>query len=69
NYRQECLDTRDCQAHIASTLQFRSILTIYSLNTVATTYQPTIDGVGVVEESSNVNGFASIITAWSPASA
>ncbi|KAF9027350.1 exo-beta-1,3-glucanase [Hymenopellis radicata] len=64
NYRQECVETKNCQAHIAS-IDSASTVTIYSLNTVATTYQLTVDGVGIVEESSNVNGFTSTITAWS----
>ncbi|KAF9049241.1 glycoside hydrolase family 55 protein [Hymenopellis radicata] len=66
DYSQDCLDTRDCQAHIAS-IDSASSVTIYSLNTVATTNQLTLDGVGIINQSSNINGFASMVTAWSPA--
>ena len=39
---------------------------IYSLSTVASEYQLSMDSHGVVDASDNVNGFASTITAWTP---
>ena len=42
-----------------------SSITIYSLNTVATTNQLSINGVGIIKQSANINGFSSTVTAWS----
>lgn len=39
---------------------------ICSLSTVASRYQLSVDGNGVVREADNVNGFASTITVWRP---
>lgn len=39
-------------------------MNICSLSTVASTYQLSVDGKGVVKEADNVNGFASTLTVW-----
>lgn len=43
-----------------------SQILIYSLSTVSSTFQISIDGKGVVNQADNINGFASTVTAWSP---
>ena len=37
---------------------------IYSLSTVATKYQLSIDKAGIIDEADNVDGFASTVTVW-----
>ncbi|KAF9038899.1 beta-1,3-glucanase [Hymenopellis radicata] len=64
NYGQACLDTFNCQTHIAN-IDSSSSLTMYSLSTVATTFQLSVNGTGVVNQANNRNGFASTLTAWS----
>ena len=43
-----------------------SSIHIYSLSTVGVTTQLSFDGEAVIDKDSNVNGFASTVTAWSP---
>ncbi|KAF5330865.1 hypothetical protein D9619_005867 [Psilocybe cf. subviscida] len=64
NFVQTCLDTESCQNQIAN-IDSSSTVTIYHLSTVASTFQLSINGNGVINQSSNSNGFASTITAWS----
>jgi hypothetical protein len=40
-------------------------INIYSLSTVATTYQVSVNGAGIVNQAGNVNGLASTVTSWS----
>ncbi|KAJ7197153.1 glycoside hydrolase family 55 protein [Mycena pura] len=63
NYSQACLDTRNCQNQIL-TVSSDSLLYIFSLATVASTYQISVDGKGVVNQEDNNNGFASTVTVW-----
>ncbi|KAF8078081.1 glycoside hydrolase family 55 protein [Lyophyllum atratum] len=65
NYSQACLNTRDCQPQIVD-IDSDSIVHIYSLSTVASTFQVSVDGAGIVNQSDNINGFASTVTVWSP---
>ncbi|KAJ7739709.1 glycoside hydrolase family 55 protein [Mycena maculata] len=65
NYSQDCIATRNCQTHIVNISD--SSVHIYSLATVASTFQITVDGEGVVNQKDNNNGFASTVTVWSPA--
>ena len=37
---------------------------IYSLSTVGTTFQLSVDKVGVINQSDNADGYASTVTAW-----
>ncbi|KAJ7184275.1 exo-beta-1,3-glucanase [Mycena filopes] len=56
NYSQACLETRNCQ---------NQILNIHnSLATVASTFQISVDGKGIVDQADNNNGFASTVTVW-----
>jgi len=64
NYSQDCLNTLNCQAQITS-INSSSDIGIYSFSTVASTYQLSVNGVGVVDEAGNVDGFASTVTVWS----
>ncbi|KAG6917783.1 hypothetical protein DXG01_001055 [Tephrocybe rancida] len=41
-----------------------SSVTIYSLSTVASTFQISVDGAGVINQTNNLNGFASTVTLW-----
>ncbi|KAK0225091.1 exo-beta-1,3-glucanase [Armillaria nabsnona] len=66
SYSQSCLDSSSCQMHIVS-IDSTSSVTIYSLATVATTYQLSVNNAGVISGNDNVDGFASLTTAWSPA--
>ncbi|PFH50090.1 glycoside hydrolase family 55 protein [Amanita thiersii Skay4041] len=64
NYNQACLDTENCQSQLLN-IDSTSTVTVYSLSTVATTFQLSVNQVGIVNQSGNVNGFASTMTAWS----
>ncbi|KAF8184875.1 glycoside hydrolase family 55 protein [Mycena galopus ATCC 62051] len=65
NYSQTCLDTRNCQDQILNISSDSSVY-IYSLATVASTFQISVDGKGVVNQQDNNNGFASTLTVWRP---
>ncbi|KAJ3508027.1 hypothetical protein NLJ89_g5977 [Agrocybe chaxingu] len=64
NFEQTCLDTASCQSQVVNIDSF-STVSIYSLSTVATTFQLSVNQVGVINQSGNVNGFASTVTIWS----
>ncbi|KAF8992167.1 exo-beta-1,3-glucanase [Cyathus striatus] len=64
NYGQDCLTTRNCQAQIAN-IDSLSSVSIYSLATVASSSQISVNGNGVIDQSKNLNGFVSMVTAWS----
>ncbi|TDL27296.1 exo-beta-1,3-glucanase [Rickenella mellea] len=63
NYDTTCVSSNNCQTQLLD-VDTTSNVYIYSLSTVATTYQLSISETGVIEEASNANGFASTITAW-----
>jgi len=63
NYTQSCIATRNCQAEIFN-IDTQSDISIYSLTTVATTYQLTVGKHGVIDQKDNVDGFASTATVW-----
>ncbi|KAJ6530408.1 exo-beta-1,3-glucanase [Mycena vulgaris] len=64
NYSQACLETRSCQHQILNISN--STVYIYSLATVSSTFQISVDGEGVVNQKDNNNGFASTVTVWRP---
>ena len=64
NYCQDCIETRNCQEQILNIDSGSSCVYIYSLSTVASVYQISLDGKGVIGERDNVNGFASTVTVW-----
>jgi len=64
NYGQDCIKTRDCQAQVAN-IDWLSDVNIYSLSTVGSKYQLSIDKVGIINQADNIDGFASTVTSWS----
>lgn len=64
SYKQDCISTRNCQAQIADIDSASINVYIFSLSTVASTYQLSIDGTGVIDQKDNIDGFASTVTAW-----
>ncbi|KAF4609561.1 hypothetical protein D9613_012297 [Agrocybe pediades] len=65
NYSQDCLNTRNCQAQIANIdTRTSNNVNIYSLSTVASTYQLSVNGQGVINQQDNINAFASTVTVW-----
>ncbi|KAF9458677.1 glycoside hydrolase family 55 protein [Collybia nuda] len=65
NYSQVCLVSRDCQQQILDVDRFSKV-DIYSLATVSSSFQISVDGKGVVRDIDNNNGFASTVTLWRP---
>ncbi|KIL63761.1 glycoside hydrolase family 55 protein [Amanita muscaria Koide BX008] len=63
DYDQTCSNTESCQSEIVN-VDTTSHITIYGLSTVGTTYQLSVNAEGVIDQSSNSNGFASTVTAW-----
>ncbi|KAJ7168217.1 exo-beta-1,3-glucanase [Mycena crocata] len=64
NYSQDCLQTRNCQNQILNISN--SSVYIYSLATIASAFQISVDGKGIVDQKDNNNGFASTVTVWRP---
>ncbi|THV07925.1 exo-beta-1,3-glucanase [Dendrothele bispora CBS 962.96] len=64
SFTQNCLDTFNCQSQIM-TVDSSSSLHIYSLSTVATTFQLSVNQNGIVNQNNNRDGFASTVTSWS----
>ncbi|KAF8736780.1 hypothetical protein AX14_014012 [Amanita brunnescens Koide BX004] len=64
SYNQTCLASEDCQSQIANVDSASSRVGMYSLSTVATTYQLSVDQAGVINQSANADGYASTVTAW-----
>ncbi|KAJ6488579.1 exo-beta-1,3-glucanase [Mycena vitilis] len=64
NYAQTCLTPENCQSQILN-IDSTSSVHIYSLATVGVTSQLSINQAGVINQSSNPNGFAATVTSWS----
>ncbi|KAJ6581152.1 exo-beta-1,3-glucanase [Mycena capillaripes] len=64
NYDQACLTPENCQNQILN-IDSTSSVFLYSLATVGTTFQLSINAAGVVNQSANPNGFAATLTSWS----
>jgi len=64
DYNAACETPNNCQNQIA-TVDSISQVTIYGLSTVASTYQLSVNNHGVINQSSNSNGFESTVTVWS----
>jgi hypothetical protein len=64
NYNQDCLATTSCQSQILN-IDDESSVSIYSLSTVGVSYQISVQGQGIVDQSLNKNGFQETVTAWS----
>jgi len=65
NFGQGCLDTENCQSQIM-TVDSASSINLYSVSTVATTFQVSVNNNGIVNQAGNTNGFAETVTSWSP---
>lgn len=63
NYSQVCIPNRNCQTKIMD-VDSESKISVFSLSTVASVFQVGMDGNGIVDQSKNVNGFASTVTLW-----
>lgn len=63
NYQKSCEDDASCQTQIVD-IDSESSVHIYSLSTIAAAYQISVDHQGVVNQSSNANGFPSTVTFW-----
>jgi len=64
NYGQNCLNSFNCQSQIANIDSASTNVQVYSLSTVATTFQLSVNGNGVINQSNNRDGFASTVTLW-----
>ncbi|KAJ7043176.1 hypothetical protein C8F04DRAFT_1251334 [Mycena alexandri] len=64
NYVQTCLTPENCQAQQVN-VDTTSSVHIYSLATVGTTFQLSVNQAGIINQSANPNGFAATVTAWS----
>ncbi|KAF8900737.1 exo-beta-1,3-glucanase [Gymnopilus junonius] len=64
SYKQDCISTRNCQAQIADIDTGSTNINIFSLSTVASTYQLSVEGTGIIDQKDNIDGFASTVTAW-----
>jgi len=65
SFGQGCLTTENCQSQIVN-VDSTSSINLYSISTVATTFQVSVNNNGIVNQASNLNGFASTVTSWSP---
>lgn len=65
SFGQGCLDSENCQTQIVN-VDTASKINLYSLSTVATTFQVSVNNNGIVNQAGNMNGFASTVTSWSP---
>ena len=45
-------------------IDLASNIAIYSLSTVAATYQLSVEQVGIINRADNANGISSTVTAW-----
>ncbi|KAE9406731.1 exo-beta-1,3-glucanase [Gymnopus androsaceus JB14] len=65
SFSQDCLDAATCQSQIM-TVDSASSINVYSLSTVGTTFQVSLNNNGIVNQAGDVDGFASTITSWVP---
>ncbi|KAJ7777560.1 exo-beta-1,3-glucanase [Mycena maculata] len=64
DYSQTCLSPAvNCQSQILNVDSTSSVF-IYSLQTVGTTFQLSVNAAGVINQSANPNGFAGTVTSW-----
>ncbi|KAJ6607434.1 exo-beta-1,3-glucanase [Mycena sp. CBHHK59/15] len=64
NYDQGFLTPVNCQSQIVN-VDNESSVDIYSLSTIGTTWQLSINQVPLINQDQNLNGFASTVTSWS----
>lgn len=63
NYNTACQSSQNCQSQIVN-IDSSSTIALYSLTTVDTTWQLSVNGQGVINRSLNPNGFADTVSAW-----
>lgn len=63
SYSTGCQSSQNCQQQIVN-LDSSSSISIYSMNTVDTTWQLSVNAQGVINEAKNPNGFSNTVTAW-----
>jgi hypothetical protein len=63
NYSQACISKRNCQSKILD-VDNNSKISVFSLSTVASNFQVSMDGNGIVDQAKNLAGFASTVTLW-----
>ncbi|KAG1736747.1 glycoside hydrolase family 55 protein [Suillus lakei] len=68
NYSTTCEGNTTCQTQMVN-VDWTSSVSIYSLTTVGTTYQLSIEGNGIIYFANDSEGFSSTVTLWSPARA
>lgn len=64
NYNQSCLNTFNCQSQILD-VDTGSSVAVYSLSTIATSFQVSLNQQGIINQNGNRDGMASTVTAWS----
>ncbi|KAH0838875.1 glycoside hydrolase family 55 protein [Lanmaoa asiatica] len=65
NFSEACLTPLNCQHQIFNIDSASApTVTVYGLSTVGATYQLSVDQDGVVDASSNLDGFQDTLTAW-----
>ena len=62
-YATTCQGTQNCQSQLVN-IDSTSSVGIYSLSTVDTTWQLSVNAQGVINRSSNPSGFADTVTVW-----
>lgn len=68
NYTSTCEGNTTCQTQMVN-VDWTSSVSIYSLTTVGTTYQLSVEETGLIYFANDSEGFSSTVTLWSPAGA
>ena len=63
HYNQACLASNDCQTQIFDTDSASSV-SVYSLSTIASVYQLSVNENGVIPQSANTDGLQSTVSEW-----
>ncbi|PAV23600.1 glycoside hydrolase family 55 [Pyrrhoderma noxium] len=63
HYNQACLASNNCQTQIFD-IDDISTVSVYSLSTIASQFQLTINGQNIADQGANRNGLQSTVTAW-----
>ncbi|KAF8130464.1 exo-beta-1,3-glucanase [Mycena galopus ATCC 62051] len=63
NYGEDCLTPQNCQNQILN-IDSTSSVSIYSLQTVGSTFQLSVNQAGVINQANNQNGFAATVSSW-----
>lgn len=63
DYNQSCLSSFSCQTEILD-VNLSTSISVYSLSTIATTFQLSVNQQGIINQNRNRDGMASTVTAW-----